>query len=388
MPEPVPKKGWSTRRFDEIATIVNDRIDDPSEAGVEYYVGLEHLDPESLTIRRWGSPSDVEATKLRFSAGDIIFGRRRVYQRKLAVADFDGICSAHAMVLRAKPAVALPEFLPFFMQGDLFMERAKQISVGSLSPTINWKTLAKEKFALPPLDEQRRAIAVFEAVRGAVTSYGELTDRLNELVRAQLTIRDAGPRTSLGDLAELVTKGTTPTTIDRDYVANGVPFLRAEDVLDAEVDFASCATFIDESTHDALARSKIRPDDVLLTIAGTVGRAGLVPAGAVEANCNQAVAILRFAEPARAEFIAAWLQSHDAQAQLRGGQVTGTISNLSLGTIKAVQVPLLTEAAMAAMSRQYRTFARARSEIRGRVNSMRSLQRQVLKSLELDGLDV
>jgi len=156
MPKSIAKDGWHHYRFDEMAVMVNDRIDDPSEADVEYYVGLEHLDSESLTIRRWGAPTDVEATKLRFRAGDIIFGRRRVYQRKLAVADFDGICSAHAMVLRSKPAVALPEFLPFFMQSDLFMERAKEISVGSLSPTINWKTLAKEKFALPPLDEQRR----------------------------------------------------------------------------------------------------------------------------------------------------------------------------------------------------------------------------------------
>src|SRR3954447_10051467 len=108
---PVPESGstnaWRTHMFDEMATMVNDRIDDPAEADVDYYVGLEHLDSESLAIRRWGRPSDVEATKLRFRAGDIIFGRRRVYQRKLAVAEFDGICSAHAMVLRAKTAVVL-----------------------------------------------------------------------------------------------------------------------------------------------------------------------------------------------------------------------------------------------------------------------------------------
>ena len=82
MPEKL-KKGWRARRFDQMAVMVNDRIDDPSEADVEYYVGLEHLDSDSLTIRRWGTPSDVEATKLRFRAGDIIFGRRRVYQRKV-----------------------------------------------------------------------------------------------------------------------------------------------------------------------------------------------------------------------------------------------------------------------------------------------------------------
>src|SRR3712207_6712647 len=115
-----------------MAENVNDRVDDPAEAGVEYYVGLEHLDPESLKIRRWGKPTDVEATKLRFQPGDIIFGRRRAYQRKLAVAEFEGICSAHAMVVRARPERVLPEFLPFLIMSDRFMNRAVEISVGSL----------------------------------------------------------------------------------------------------------------------------------------------------------------------------------------------------------------------------------------------------------------
>jgi type I restriction enzyme S subunit len=116
------KPGWKVWRFDQMATNVNVRIDNPSESGMEHYVGLEHLDADSLKIRRWGTPDDVEATKLMFKKGDIIFGRRRAYQRKLGVAEFDGICSAHAMVLRAKPEVVLPEFLPFFMQSDLFHE--------------------------------------------------------------------------------------------------------------------------------------------------------------------------------------------------------------------------------------------------------------------------
>ena len=109
---------------------------------------------------------------------DIIFGRRRVYQRKLAVAEFDGICSAHAMVLRAKPEIALPGFLPFFMQSDLFMERAKQISVGSLSPTINWKTLAQEEFALPPLEEQRR---IAEVIRAALDYREKISGMVNRV---------------------------------------------------------------------------------------------------------------------------------------------------------------------------------------------------------------
>ena len=161
------KPGWTRVAFGDIAVCVNDRIDNPIDAGVERYVGLEHLDSDSLVIRRWGSPAAVTATKLLFRKGDIIFGRRRVYQRKLAVADFDGICSAHALVLRAKSGAVLPRFLPFFMQSDVFMERAKAISVGSLSPTINWRTLASEEFTLPPLDEQRRLAKLLLAVEAA-----------------------------------------------------------------------------------------------------------------------------------------------------------------------------------------------------------------------------
>lgn len=163
-------------RFDQMATLINDRVDKPAESGVERYVGLEHLDADSLRIRRWGDITDVESTKLRFRPGDIIFGKRRAYQRKLAVADFEGICSAHAMVLRAKVNVVLPEFLPFFMQSDRFMERALQISVGSLSPTINWTTLAAEEFALPPIEEQQRIVTILGAVENACHRLRRLAD--------------------------------------------------------------------------------------------------------------------------------------------------------------------------------------------------------------------
>ena len=155
-----------------MADQINDRVI-PAEAEVERYVGLEHLDSDSLQIRRWGDPSEVESTKLRFQPGDIIFGKRRVYQRKVAVAETEGICSAHAMVLRAKPKVVMPEFLPFFMQSDVFMERALSISVGSLSPTINWRILAKEEFVLPPIQDQGPLVDVLTAHRRMMEEHSE-----------------------------------------------------------------------------------------------------------------------------------------------------------------------------------------------------------------------
>lgn len=195
-------------RFDQLADQINQRVM-PAEADVERYVGLEHLDPDSLRIRRWGDPSEVESTKLRFEPGDIIFGKRRVYQRKVAVADTDGICSAHAMVLRAKPDTVLPEFLPFFMQSDLFMERALSISVGSLSPTINWKALAKEEFLLPPIQEQARLVETLAAHRAAFESLQELEDRLTSVQNAYVEdfLKTRFKNASVLKVKQLLTEG-------------------------------------------------------------------------------------------------------------------------------------------------------------------------------------
>ncbi len=147
-------EGWRVVKFGEMANQISKRVE-PSETDLDVYVGLEHLDSGSLRIKRHGHPSDVKGQKLLVRAGQIIFGKRRAYQRKVGVAEFDGICSAHAMVLEARPEMVLPEFLPFFIQSDLFMDRAVAISEGSLSPTIKWKALASQEFPLPPIEQQR-----------------------------------------------------------------------------------------------------------------------------------------------------------------------------------------------------------------------------------------
>lgn len=159
-------------KFGEIAKHISKRVE-PSKTTLEIYVGLEHLDPDSLKITRHGVPSDVAGQKLLVKKGQIIFGKRRAYQRKVAVADWDCICSAHAMVLEAIPGKILPDFLPFFMQSSQFMERAVDISEGSLSPTIKWKVLENQIFKIPDIIFQKKIIK-----------------SLNEIMRIQAHLND------------------------------------------------------------------------------------------------------------------------------------------------------------------------------------------------------
>ncbi|MDP1622144.1 MAG: restriction endonuclease subunit S, partial [Bacteroidales bacterium] len=149
----IDRSSWSKFRFEQIAKSISERVE-PKDSNLDIYVGLEHLDPDTIHIRRTGKPADVDGTKLKFYKGDVIFGRRRAYQRKAALSEFNGICSAHSLVLRANPEVIDSNLFPFFLHSDLFMHRAIDISVGSLSPTINWGTLKNQEFLIPPKDQQ------------------------------------------------------------------------------------------------------------------------------------------------------------------------------------------------------------------------------------------
>ncbi len=273
------KPGWNMVKFGDIAQNVAVRVD-PADARTDVYVGLEHLDPSTIHLRQWGHPSDVTGQKLAFKKGDVIFGRRRAYQRKLAVAEFDGICSAHAMVVRAKSKIILPEFLPFFLQADMFMERAIEISVGSLSPTINWKTLRMEEFQLPPLDEQKRITEILWAADEAVEKYKESVEFLNA-VKSQ-TLRDSLRLESTcevicGELYSIPPRnGFSPKA---NASGAGHPTLSIGAVRNGRVDLNGNTKFAEISQSD-LEKFRLRAGDILIVRGNgnknLCGKAGLV----------------------------------------------------------------------------------------------------------------
>jgi type I restriction enzyme, S subunit len=149
----IDRSTWKTWKFSELAENIVEKVA-PKDSGLKQYIGLEHLDSGSLHIKRFGETASLVGDKLKIYKGDLIFAKRNAYLKRVAIAEFDAVASAHSMVLRAKPENVLPEFLPFFMLSVTFWEKAIEISVGSLSPTINWKALAKQEFLLPPKEQQ------------------------------------------------------------------------------------------------------------------------------------------------------------------------------------------------------------------------------------------
>ena len=171
-------------RFDQIG-INSTEKKKPEETDKYTYIGLEHLDSMDLEVHRWGSEVAPKGEKLIMKKGDVLFGKRRAYQKKVAIAPFDGIFSAHGMVLRPNEKVVDKEFFPLFISSDYFLDAAIKISVGSLSPTINWRDLRELKFSLPELETQRKLAKVLWSINATMQNYKVLLTKTDELVKSQ-----------------------------------------------------------------------------------------------------------------------------------------------------------------------------------------------------------
>lgn len=253
-------------RFEQIA-INSTEKKKPVEEDRFTYLGLEHLDSGSLKVTRFGSEVAPIGEKLVMRKGDVLFGKRRAYQKKVAIAPFDGIFSAHGMVLRPNEDVIDPDFFPLFISSDYFLDAAIKISVGSLSPTINWRDLKVLEFELPNLETQRKLAAVLWSINDTMESYKKLISATDELVKSQFIEmfgkRDGAIYCTLEECCVSVTGGSTPSMKHEEYYGGEVPFIKSGDV---KADYVSSGALwltqraLDETT------AKYVPDGTVVVV--------------------------------------------------------------------------------------------------------------------------
>jgi type I restriction enzyme S subunit len=168
------RTGWKRVRFGDVVENCAETCD-PAEAGLERFVAMEHLEPGSLHVRSWGNVADGTTFTRRCRPGQVLFGKRRAYQRKVAVAEFEAVVSGDIYVLAPKDTQRLvPELLPFLCLSERFFKHAVGTSAGSLSPRTNWSSLSSFEFDLPPLDQQRRIAEILWAVDEALVEHERL----------------------------------------------------------------------------------------------------------------------------------------------------------------------------------------------------------------------
>lgn len=158
----------------------------------------------------------------------------------------------------------------------------------------------------------------------------------------------------LGDLSEVITKGTTPTSLGFRFADTGINYVKSESItFDGSIDRSKFAR-IDEETHIALKRSQLKEGDVLFSMAGVyIGKTAVVPKDILPANTNQAVGIVRLDQTrAHPRFIDYFLRNPSYNLYLNNLVSQSAQPNLNLTEIRNLPIalpPLIEQEAIVAV---------------------------------------
>lgn len=160
------KRNWKEVEYGQVVDHIEINERDPEKRANAKYVSVQHLHTLDLRIKGI-SPEEQPTFSRTFKKGQILFAKRRAYQKKVAIADFDGICSPHLWALESKGEL-LQELLPFIMQRDEFYKYVNANSAGTMSSYLKWPALSKYKFKLPSQHEQEIIITILQNLENQI----------------------------------------------------------------------------------------------------------------------------------------------------------------------------------------------------------------------------
>ena len=325
-------------------------------------VGLEHLEPDEIWLRQWNVNPDENTFTKGFKKGQLLFGRRRAYQKKMSLAPCDGICSGDITVIAARPEKIVPELLPFYLRTDAFFDFAMRGSGGSLSPRVKWSHISDYEFDLPPMDEQKKLAELLWAANDLKESYKKAITATDEMLKAKFNAEFGMQNAELGDgsIEGTESQGKWSTVKFEDLCVTGpqngfykkgvenngtvrvlkMTQLFAHECMEEVTDCDMWA--VDESD---LSKYRLTSNDLVF------GRRSLVPEGAgkcrrvgniSEDMIFESSMIRATLDPNKAlpRFIQLWTESVDgekAMAQMRSGT---TVFGIRGSELKALKIPL------------------------------------------------
>ncbi len=335
------RKGWKRVRFGDVVENINETCD-PNEAGLGRFIAMEHLEPGSLHIRKWGNVADGTTFTRRCQPGQVLFGKRRAYQRKVAVAEFDAVVSGDIYVFAAKNDRLLPELLPFICISERFFKFSVETSAGSLSPRTNWSNLADFEFDIPPLSQQRRIADILWATDRAIAAAITQLDCANTLKYSAFRQRTTYDKTSfpvrtLGDVTMMQYGLSCPLSESGKY-----PILRMMNY-DEEIIAATDLKYAD--MPEKVARDyTLERGDILFNrtnSAELVGKVGIFQMDDCYLFASYLVRIKTDKQILLPEFLNYYLNSDIGQAAIRAYATPGVSqTNISAGSLKKVKIPV------------------------------------------------
>ena len=300
-------------------------------------VGLEHLIPQELTFSAYDVDTDNTFTKM-FHKGQILFGRRRAYLKKAAVAEFDGICSGDITVIEAIPGKVDKDLLPFIIQNDALFDYAVSRSAGGLSPRVKWEQLSDYEINLPPIEEQKVLADKLWAAYRLKEGYKKLLCATDEMVKSQFIemFGDCVNRIKLSSLCSTFVDGDWIESKDQSEL--GIRLIQTGNVGNGFFkDKEDKSRYISEETFDNLHCTEIYPGDILVSrLPDPIGRACIIPQGLGRTITAVDCTIIRLKDIILPDYFIAYTMTPSYVAQINE-VTTGTtrrrVSRANLGNI-------------------------------------------------------
>lgn len=258
------KTSWKLVKFGDVVFEPKEVCKDVIAEEIEHVVGLEHIETDHLHLRNSATIEESTTFSKKFRKGDVLFGRRRAYLKKAALAEFDGICSGDITVFRTKKELS-PLLLPFIVNNDKFFDYAVKHSAGGLSPRVKFKDLANYEFLLPPKAEQARLAELLWAMDDVIEKEKILSGKQDNLFLSYSKLifsGECGKATDLGKIGNLI-MGQSPEGESYNEIGNGIPFLQGN---------AEFGNFYPKFIKYTTAPNKIVPkDSILISVRAPVG---------------------------------------------------------------------------------------------------------------------
>lgn len=381
------KSAWKRVKLGEVVATSKEKVD-PSDGSVDRFIAGEHMDTDDLKIHRWGDPSEVDlgpAFHRRFRPGQVLYGSRRTYLRKVAVADFDGVCANTTFVVESKdPGVLLQEFLPFVMTTEPFHAFAITESKGSVNPYVNWSDIARFEFDLPPLDEQKRIADLLWATEAELLARRAVLDAVDTLIaefclstyRSLARTTPVVPITEIGELR--MGRQKSPKYASGKY---STPYMKVANIGSLEFNLAE----VEEMDFDESDRAKytLEPGDILLTEGDivspmNVGRPALVSEGVAGACFQNTLIRVRPRARTTPEYLLALCEGMRLAGAFAAAASTTTVTHLGLGRLSEMTVPDADEVTQTKAAEGLKALMRVRQSGRASVRSTRELRNSIL----------
>ena len=305
-------------------------------------VGLEHLDPGEVELAHWDEGAETTFTKT-FSKGQVLFGRRRAYLRKAAVAPFDGICSGDITVIAPKDNLS-PRLLPFIIQNDALFEHAVTNSAGSLSPRVKWQSLSQFEFELPSIAKQEDLADILWTAQETRSHYRQLLTACDDVVKSQFVEmfdKPGIPIKHLEDIADI--QGGITKNKKREAMKLQLPYLRVANILPNELDLTEVKTIgLTEQEYEAV---RLISGDLLIVEGNgsdtQIGRSAIWN-GQIDPCVHQNHLIrVRLRDEALPLYVQTFLSSSEGRRQIMAKAVnTSGLHTLSTRKIRSIEIPV------------------------------------------------